>query len=102
MDDDRESPSYVLMGKLKEHGAEVSYYDPYVPVIKLTREHPQWAGERSVEWNAETIGGFDCVLISTAHANVDYRQLAQWAPLIVDTRNAMAGLATHPGHIWPA
>lgn len=102
VDDDRESPSYVLMGKLKEHGVEVAYYDPYVPVIKPTREHPQWAGERSVEWNPATIGGFDCVLISTAHANVDYRQLAQWAPLIVDTRNAMAGLSTAPGQVWPA
>jgi len=102
VDDDRESPSYVLLGKLQEHGAEVSYYDPYVPVIKPTREHPQWAGTRSIEWYQETIGAFDCVLISTAHANVDYRQLAQWAPLIVDTRNAMAGLSTTPGQIWPA
>ena len=44
MDDDRESPSYVLMDLFKERGAEVSYYDPYVPVIKPTREHPHWAG----------------------------------------------------------
>ena len=48
VDDDRESPSYVLMTLLKERGAAVSYYDPYVPVIKLTREHPQWAGVKSV------------------------------------------------------
>jgi UDP-N-acetyl-D-mannosaminuronate dehydrogenase len=32
-------------------------------------------------------------LISTAHANVDYQQLGQWAKLIVDTRNAMKGHA---------
>jgi len=28
VDDDRESPSYVLMTLLQERGAEVSYYDP--------------------------------------------------------------------------
>ena len=48
VDDDRESPSYVLMELLKQRGAQVSYYDPFVPVIKVTREHPQWAGTQSV------------------------------------------------------
>ena len=41
VDDERESPSYVLMDLLQERGAEVAYYDPYVPVIKPTREHAQ-------------------------------------------------------------
>ena len=94
VDDDRESPSYVLMELLRQHGAEVAYHDPYVPVIKMTREHPQWAGTRSVDWNEAVIRSFDCVLIATAHACVDYRQLAAWARLIVDTRNVMSGLAT--------
>ncbi len=89
VDDDRESPSYVLMELLKRRGAEVSYYDPFVPVIKMTREHPQWAGTRSIGWSRECVASFDCVLIATAHACVDYRQLADWAQLIVDTRNAM-------------
>jgi len=89
VDDDRESPSYVLMTSLKRRGAEVSYYDPFVPVIKQTREHPQWTGTRSIEWGKEWIASFDCVLIATAHACVDYKQLADWAQLIVDTRNAM-------------
>ena len=89
VDDDRESPSYVLMELLKQHGAEVSYYDPFVPVIKMTREHPQWAGTRSIEWSQETVSAFDCVLIATAHACVDYKQLADWAQIVVDTRNAM-------------
>ena len=94
VDDDRESPSYVLMELLRQHGAEVAYHDPYVPVIKMTREHPQWAGTRSVDWNEAVIRSFDCVLIATAHACVDYRQLAAWARLIADTRNVMSGLAT--------
>ena len=47
VDDERESPSYVLIKLLSERGAEVAYYDPYVPVIKPTREHPQFAGKKS-------------------------------------------------------
>ena len=102
VDDDRESPSYVLMTLLKERGAEVSYYDPYVPVIKPTREHPQWAGVKSVAWDEKTIRSFDLVLIATKHNSVDYRQLAQWADCIVDSRNAMAGIATKPNQVFKA
>ncbi|MDA3926580.1 MAG: nucleotide sugar dehydrogenase [Kiritimatiellae bacterium] len=92
VDDDRESPSYVLMEMLKQRGAEVSYYDPYVPLIRSTREHSQWAGVESIEWKKETVSSFDCVLISTAHQCVDYKELSEWASLIVDTRNVMAGI----------
>jgi UDP-N-acetyl-D-glucosamine dehydrogenase len=99
VDDDRESPSYVLMEKLKQRGAHVSYYDPYVPVIRPTREHPQWAGVQSIEWTEANIRSFDAVLISTAHKCVDYTQLAEWARLVIDTRNALAGIPTRPG-VW--
>src|SRR5262245_42694074 len=51
VDDERESPSYVLMEMLHQRGARVSYHDPYVPVIKPTREHAHWAGTRSVRWD---------------------------------------------------
>jgi UDP-N-acetyl-D-glucosamine dehydrogenase len=102
VDDDRESPSYVLMTLLKERGAEVSYYDPYVPVIKMTREHPQWAGVKSVSWDAKTIKQQDLVLIATKHAKVDYAALAKWAACIVDTRNAMEGITGRKGQIHKA
>src|SRR6266853_1883043 len=49
VDDERESPSYFLMEMLDSRGAKVSYYDPYVPVIKPTREHAHWAGTKSIE-----------------------------------------------------
>lgn len=102
VDDERESPSYVLMDALKQRGAEVAYHDPYIPSIKPTREHAHLAGTRSVKWDEASIRAFDCVLISTAHASVNYRELAAWAPLIVDTRNAMAGVATAVTQVWKA
>jgi UDP-N-acetyl-D-glucosamine dehydrogenase len=102
VDDERESPSYRLLEKLKHKGADVAYYDPHVPVIRPTREHPHWAGVESVSWNRETISAFDVVLIATAHASVDYRELAEWAPCIVDTRNAMVDTAVAAGQVWKA
>lgn len=102
VDDERESPSYVLMNLLKERGADVAYYDPYVPVIRPTREHPQYAGLRSVAWDRQTVESFDAVIIATNHQAVNYQQLADWSPCIVDARNAMASVKTKPGQIWKA
>ena len=102
VDDDRESPSYVLMDLLKARGAVVAYHDPYVPVIRPSREHSHWAGTKSVEWERESLADFDVVLIATRHSNLNYHELAQWADCIVDSRNAMAGLSTRPGQVWKA
>jgi UDP-N-acetyl-D-glucosamine dehydrogenase len=102
VDDDRESPSYVLMDLLDQRGATVEYYDPHVPTIRMTREHPHWAGKQSIEWNRELLASFDAVLISTHHAAVDCGELAKHAKLIIDTRNAMAKIPTAPGQVWKA
>src|SRR5438034_1362325 len=79
VDDERESPSYLLMTLLADRGAEVEYYDPYVPAIKPTREHPRWAGKKSLKWNRASIHSFDLVLIATNHSSVNYRELSDWA-----------------------
>ncbi len=102
VDDDRESPSYVLMDKLEQRGADVSYYDSHLPEIKLTRQYPKWKGMRSVDWNKETLSGFDAVLISTVHDVDNMQELADWAPLIIDTRNAMMLINTEPDQVWKA
>ena len=102
VDDERESPSYVLMTRLSDRGATVEYHDPFVPVIRPTREHSQWAGKESVEWSRKSIGSFDLVLIATNHASVNYRELAEWAECIVDTRNAMAAFPVAAGKVWKA
>lgn len=90
VDDLRESPTFALMDGLKEMGAEVAYHDPHIPEIGPTREHMNWCGLTSVALSRDAVAAFDCVLISTAHKAVDYPALAEWAALIVDTRNAMA------------
>ncbi len=102
VDDDRESPSYVLMSLLSDRRAQLDYYDPYVPVIKPTREHSHWAGIKSVKWERATIEGFDLVLIATNHSCVNYQELGDWAQCVVDTRNAMAPVKGVSGKVWKA
>ncbi len=102
VDDDRESPSYHLLDMFKESGAEVSYYDPHVPVIRPTREHGHWTGTKSVTWDKASISSFDAVVIATAHKAVNHADLALWAKAIVDTRNAMKGVAVKAGQLWKA
>lgn len=102
VDDDRESPSYVLMDLLKARDAKVFYFDPHIPVIRPSREYSHWAGTKSIKWDRKTISSFDAVLISTAHDTANYQQLANWAQLIVDTRNVMAEIKIAEGKVWKA
>jgi len=102
VDDDRESPSYHLLDLLAQRGGEMDYYDPHVPEIRPSREHPHWAGKKCVAWDKETISSYDAVVIATDHQRVDYAELAAWALLIIDTRTAMHGIETKPGQLWRA
>ncbi len=85
VDDDRESPSYRLMEKLEGLGAAVSYHDPYIPVIKTTREFPQFAGRTSAEINSN----YDLMIIATAHDDFRDIDFASLGMPVVDTRNIL-------------
>lgn len=86
VDDDRESPAYVLWEQLLKLGAEVAYYDPYCPVVRPSREHGHFAGIASVTLEAITSERFDAAIIATGHDNVDHDALAACLPLVVDAR----------------
>jgi len=88
VDDMRESPALKLIELLEARGAKTEYYDPYVPLVPNTREHPALAGRRSVAWAESLSLVYDATLIVTDHDNVDYRAILEHAPLVVDTRNA--------------
>ena len=103
VDDMRESPTFKIFDLLKSLGAEVAYYDPFIPEVLPTREHSDWTGTKSIEWNKETVYEFDAVLISTNHSTIDYAELAEWSECVVDTRNAMRGVvAKNDVHIFKA
>ncbi|UHS62434.1 nucleotide sugar dehydrogenase [Agrobacterium vaccinii] len=100
--DIRESPSLKLIELIKERSGQPSYYDSYVSEIPKTREYGDLLGMKSVTWDAQTIGAFDAVLIATDHDDIDYQSLSEWAPLIIDTRNAFARRGIVASHIIKA
>ena len=87
VDDDRESPSYVLIEKLEAKGAKVDYHDPYVPSIRPSREHANLAGRRSVAIETPC----DLVLISTPHRTFKSHNFSALTVPLVDTRNCVVG-----------
>jgi len=88
VDDMRESPSLKIFEILEERKTTVDYYDPYIETIPYTREHAEFAGKKSIEWNATNLAQYDVALICTDHDSVDYAELVKHSKLIVDTRNA--------------
>ena len=86
VDDDRESPAYVLWEELLQHGAEVDYHDPYCPVVRPSREYSRFAGTESKTWDDIQPGVYDVAIIATAHDGVDHDELAKRATLVIDTR----------------
>ncbi len=102
LDDDRESPSYELMRLLEIFKAGVAFYDPFIKTIRPRRSSVQWANLKSVEWSRESLAQFDVAVISTAHSQVNYEELAEWVPCIVDTRDCLKNLREPKARIWKA
>ncbi|WCP73933.1 nucleotide sugar dehydrogenase [Sphingomonas hankookensis] len=90
VDDMRESPSVILMEKLRDAGAEVSYSDPHVPVFPETREHH--FDLSSVTLTADNVADFDCILLATDHDRFDYDVIAK-AALVIDSRGRIPAAA---------
>lgn len=102
VDDMRESPSLKLIELMEARGAHVDYHDPFIPVIPPTREHAALAGRTSVALDAQTLAGYDAVLIATDHDAVDYRLVVDAAKVVVDTRNACARAGIAEGRVIKA
>jgi UDP-N-acetyl-D-glucosamine dehydrogenase len=101
VDDPRESPAFEILEMLKSRGAHVSYHDAYIPQLPAMRHHS--IRLHSEPLSPEYLAAQDCVLIVTDHSCVNYEWVMRHAGLVVDTRNATAGLAVPPGcEVWKA
>jgi len=90
VDDLRESPSIALIEMLKARGAKVDYNDPHIPRTPKQREHD--LGMTSKKLTEKMLRAYDCVLIATDHSAYDYDWIVRHAKLVIDTRNATAGV----------
>ena len=84
IDDIRESPALDVIRLLHQRGADVSYHDPHVPVLK-----EDGIALNSVPLTAETLTQADCVIIVTDHTAIDYKLIARLARAVVDTRHVL-------------
>jgi len=91
IDDDRESPGYAIMDMLMQKGAAVCYNDPWVPVLKPTRKYDFKLKSQTL--TPEFLSKLDAVIIVTDHSDYDIAQIVAHAKIIVDTRNATAGIS---------
>lgn len=98
IDDVRESPSFELIERLRELGADVDYNDPHVPRTHKMRRYGD-LGLQSVELTPQTLARYDAVLIATHHSAYDYQLIADHAKLIIDTRNALRHVTGRRDHI---
>lgn len=85
IDDYRESPAVRVIKGLEIEGAEVIYYDPFIPEYCEGEELKK--GE--TELTGALIKSVDLVIITTAHTTVDYSLVEKYAKVIFDTKNAM-------------
>ena len=85
IDDFRESPAISVIQELLKRGAEVEYYDPWVPKFR----RGELAMESLPELTEQAVSEADMVVIATAHTNVDYDLVSRCARTIFDTKNAM-------------
>ncbi|GAB5484471.1 MAG: nucleotide sugar dehydrogenase [Parasphingorhabdus sp.] len=94
IDDLRESPALEIIQLLQEKGAQVSYHDPFCPVIEddghTALKHLPLT---SLQLDAALLQLTDAVIVVTDHTSVDYNLLRGHAPLIIDTRGIMRGVS---------
>ncbi len=88
IDDYRESPAIRVIDVLKTTGANVDFYDPWVAEY---REHGV-VEKGLTELTPEMVQGYDIVMVTTGHTNVDYDMVQKNAKVIFDTKNALKNL----------
>lgn len=85
--DVRESPALDVIHLLEERGARLQYHDPYVAEL-----NDEGFALQSIPLTQTALEMADCVVIVTNHEEIDMQLVADYAPIVVDTRNALQGL----------
>jgi UDP-N-acetyl-D-glucosamine dehydrogenase len=88
--DTRESPALKLIELLRNAGAEIAYHDPFVAELDEV-------GLASVELDPPA---YDCVVIVTAHSELDYTEIVEQAHVVIDLRNATGSEGRANPKVW--
>ena len=88
--DVRESPALDIIEHLRSKGACVSYHDPHVPALKVEAFEMESIPDSTLQ---QSVADADCVVIVADHSTYSWDDIRQRASLVVDTRNALGGVA---------
>jgi UDP-N-acetyl-D-glucosamine dehydrogenase len=81
----REAPALKVLEKLHRKGAHLLYHDPWVPSLPW-----HYGALQSVPLSADELAQIDCAVLLTDHTNLDLDTLVEYAPAVLDTRNALS------------
>ena len=85
--DVRESPALEILRRLHKGGANVRYHDPFVSELSV-----DGASFKTIGLSEEALGFVDLVVVVTNHSEYRWDWIAAHASMVLDTRNALAGL----------
>ncbi len=88
IDDYRESPAIRVIEELEKVNARVDFYDPWIKEYQNNGKIKTGIAEI----NEEMIAGYDLIIITTAHSNIDYEMIQRNAKAIFDTKNVTKNL----------
>lgn len=89
IDDYRESPAIRVINELRKEGADVAFFDPYIP--KYRENGKEYFGETAL--TPDLVANADLVVVTASHSNVDYPMVQKYAKGIFDTKNVMKNIA---------
>jgi UDP-N-acetyl-D-glucosamine dehydrogenase len=84
--DVRESPAVAVLERLAADGARVGYHDPFVDRLEMGGR-----GLRSKRLTERTLREQDCVVVLTAHGEIDFGAVVRDADLVFDARGVTRG-----------
>ena len=96
IDDARESPALLVMHEVTRKGAEVLYYDPYIPEV-IDEYGKKWT---STQLSDDLLEKVDCVVFTTNHSCFDVEHIVEKAQLVVDMRNAVKNVQIEDGKVF--
>ena len=84
VNDDRESPSYILIDILKKNKISFDYYDPYF--FKLKKGRNNQSEKKRIKLSKNNISKYDCSILMTDHDKINYKKILNFSKLIFDCR----------------
>jgi UDP-N-acetyl-D-glucosamine dehydrogenase len=87
------SPAERIIRLLDKKGVgQVNYHDPHVPSYSVEHQNGETIEVSSTDLTSEVLRASDVTVIVTDHEAYDTGMIANHAPRIVDTRNALDGI----------